>query len=186
MTRARRLCIGAFAGAHGVKGEAKVKTFTTREEGVARYGAVESEDRTRRFTLKFIRVLKPGVALVSAPEITTREDAAALAGTRLYVGRAKLPAASDDEFYIEDLVGLSVVDDRGGDLGKVIAVHNFGAGDILELAGGEYRPPSVMIPFTLAAVPSVDIAQGRIVVAAAALEEIETETSADSDGGRDV
>lgn len=166
-----RICLGAFAGAHGIRGDAKVKTFTETEEGVARYGAVESEDGKRRFTLKFIRVLKQGLALVSAPEIKSREDAAALAGVRICVQRSKLPPAGDDEFYIEDLVGLSAEDDAGAPLGVVVAVHNFGAGDVLELtdAGGE---GALMVPFTLAAVPHVDIAGGRVTVAAASLAEM--------------
>lgn len=173
MTPPRRICIGAFAGAHGVKGEAKVKSFTAREDGVASYGVVESEDGKRRFSLKFIRVLKPGLALVSAPEIKSREDAAALAGLRLYVDRSKLPPAGEDEFYIEDLVSLDVVDDAGARMGRVAAVHNFGAGDVLELDGVPGRSGPVMLPFTRAAVPVVDIASRRIVIDRAALAEIE-------------
>ncbi|OFX00056.1 MAG: 16S rRNA processing protein RimM [Alphaproteobacteria bacterium RIFCSPHIGHO2_12_FULL_63_12] len=173
MTAQRRICIGAFAGAHGVKGEAKVKTFTESEDGVARYGAVESEDGKRRFSLKFIRVLKPGLALVSAPEIKSREDAAALAGLRLYVDRSKLPPADEDEFYIEDLVSLGVENDAGTPMGRVAAVHNFGAGDVLELDGVPGASGKVLLPFTRAAVPVVDIAGRRIVIDRAALAEIE-------------
>jgi 16S rRNA processing protein RimM len=162
-----RVCLGAFAGAHGVKGEAKVKTFTETEDGVARYGAVESEDGERRFALTFIRALKPGLALVGAPEIKTREDAAALAGMRLYVDRAMLPAPADDEFYLEDLIGLAAVDDGGEALGRVIAFFNFGAGDILEIetADGGRR----MVPLTRAAVPEIDLAKGVATFAAEAL-----------------
>ncbi len=181
MNRDRRICIGAFAGAHGVKGEAKVKTFTMTEDAIARYGVVESEDGKRRFTFKFIRVIKPGLALVSAPEISVREDAAALAGTRLYVGRDKLPDAEDDEFYIEDLVGLEAQDASGAAIGRVIAVHNFGAGDILELSSAPGRTGHVMIPFTKAAVPAVDIGGGRIIIDAAALAEIEAEGGSDGE-----
>lgn len=168
-----RICIGAFAGAHGIKGEAKVKTFTAREDGVATYGAVESEDRKRRFTLKFIRVLKPGLALVSAPEIKTREDAAALAGTRLYVERAMLPPAGDDEFYIDDLIGLDAADNSGAPLGRVTAVHNFGAGDVIELSGPPGGAGALLLPFTRAVAPEVDIAKRRIIIDRAALAEIE-------------
>lgn len=175
MTGARRICIAAFAGAHGVKGEAKVKTFTESEDGVARYGAAESEDGARRFTLKFIRILKPGLALVSAPEIKSREDAAALAGTRLYVGRDRLPEAGPDEFYIEDLIGLEAVDDTGAALGRVAAVHNFGAGDVVEIVPAAGGRGALMLPFTRDAAPEIDIQAGRIVVARAALSEIEAE-----------
>lgn len=166
-----RVCLGAFAGAHGVKGEAKVKTFTETEDGVARYGAVETEDGKRRFTLQFIRVLKPGLALVKAPEIASREEAAALAGVRLYVARAALPPPDPDEFYIDDLVGLAVADDTGRPLGRVVAVHDFGAGAILEFktpAGADR-----MVPFTKTAVRAVDFAAGRVTIAAEALLEID-------------
>jgi len=168
-----RICIGAFAGAHGVKGETKVKTFTASEEGVAKYGLVESEDRKRRFTLTFIRVLKPGLALVSAPEIKSREDAAALAGTRLYVERSALPPAGEDEFYIDDLIGLDAAENSGAPLGRVTAVHNFGAGDVIELSGPPGGAGALLLPFTRAVVPVVDIAGRRIIVDAAALAEIE-------------
>lgn len=169
----KRICLGAFAGAHGVKGEAKVKAFTGKEDGVAAYGPVESEDGARRFSLKFIRVLKPGLALVAAPEIRSREDAAALAGVRFYVDRARLPAAGADEFYIEDLVGLAASDDEGALLGRVAAIHDFGAGDVLEIEGADKKP--ILVPFTRAAVPSVDLAARRLVIARAALAEIEVE-----------
>lgn len=178
MTKKKRICIGAFAGAYGVKGEAKVKPFTETEDGVARYGPVESEDEERRFTLKFVRSLKPGLALVSAPEIRSREDAAALAGTRLYVNRDRLPPPDDDEFYIEDLVGLEAEDEVGASLGRVIAAYNFGAGDVIELSGVAGVRASAMIPFTHETAPKVDIAGGKIIIAAAALAELTAEAVA--------
>lgn len=165
-----RICLGAFAGAHGVRGEAKVKTFTEAEDAVARYGPVESEDRSRRFTLTFLRVLKPGLALVRSPEIENREDAAALAGARLYVDRERLPPPAEDEFYIEDLVGLEAFDEAGAPLGRVAAVYNFGAGDVIEIAPASGE--AFMLPFTRAAVPDVDAKAGRIIIAAAALADL--------------
>lgn len=164
-----RVCLGAFAGAFGVKGEAKVKTFTESEDGIARYGALESEDGRRRFTLTFIRVLKPGLALVSAPEIKSREDAAALAGVKLYVDRAALPAADDGEYYVEDLVGLAAVDDAGRPLGRIVAVYDFGAGGVLEIEDADGT--TIMVPFSDAAVLSVDLARGVATIAAAALAD---------------
>ncbi|MEZ5916359.1 MAG: ribosome maturation factor RimM [Parvularculaceae bacterium] len=117
---------GAFAGAHGVAGHAKVKTFTEAESSIAAYGVVESEDGARKFTLKFLRTAKPGLAIVAAPEIKSREEAASLAGVRLYVNRAALPDETDtDEFYIEDLIGLKALDENGELVGVVTAVHNF-------------------------------------------------------------
>lgn len=174
MTAKSRICLGAFAGAHGVKGEAKVKTFTESEDGVARYGAVETEKGDRRFTLAFIRTLKPGLALVRAPEIKNREEAQALAGVRLFVDRSALPAAADDEFYIEDLIGLSAFDTDGADLGRVAAVYNFGAGDVVELTGAPGASAPVLAPLTRAAIPEIDIKAGRIIVDAAALKAAET------------
>lgn len=165
----RRVCLGAFAGAHGVKGAAKVRAFTEAEDGVAAYGPVESEDGGRRFTLDFIRVLRPGLAVVSAPEIASREDAASLAGVRFFVPRAALPAVTDDDFYMEDLVGLAVVDEQGAPQGRIAGVHNFGAGDILEIAARPGRPEHLFAPFTKAAFPVIDLDRGVAVAAAEAL-----------------
>lgn len=173
MNKRHRICLGAFAGAHGVKGEIKVKTFTALEDAVAAYGPVESEDGARRFTLTFIRTLKPALALVSAPEIGGREEAAALTGMRLYVDRTRLPDPGADEFYVEDLVGLAALDDGGRALGRIAAVHNFGAGDILEITDAGAKKGGLLVPFTRAAVPTVDLAGGRVVITAAALAEIE-------------
>lgn len=164
-----RICLGAFAGAHGVKGAAKVRTFTQTERGVADYGPVETEDRKRRFALSFIRVLRPGLAVVSAPEIASREDAAALAGVRFYVDRAAMPATEPDEFYMEDLVGLDVVDQSGAAIGRIIGVHNFGAGDIVEIGERPDRADAIFAPFTKAAFPDIDVLAGRAVASPEAL-----------------
>ncbi|MEZ5921217.1 MAG: ribosome maturation factor RimM [Parvularculaceae bacterium] len=163
----KRICLGAFAGAHGVKGEAKVKTFTEKEAGVAAYGPVASEDGGRVFTLKFIRILKPRLALVSAPEIASREDAASLTGVRFYVSRDQLPAAEDGEYYHEDLIGLAVIDETGDRHGEISALHNFGAGDIIEIT----RPSGArqMIAFQKDIVPIVDMKDGRVTVLREAL-----------------
>jgi len=159
-----RVCIGAFSGAHGVKGEALIKTFTEAPENIAAYGPVETEDGARSFTLKFIRLAKAGVAVVAAPEIKSREDALALKGKRLYVERDRLPPPDEDEYYLEDLVGLTAADETGAPIGKVAAVYNFGAGDVLELKDIPGLNGVRLVPFTKAAVPAVDIAGGRITV----------------------
>jgi len=172
-----RVCLGAFAGAHGVKGAAKVRAFTTAEHGVADYGPVETQDGKRQFTLSFIRVLRPGLAIVTAPEIESREAAAALAGTRFFVARAALPpAGGDDDFYMEDLVGLAVLGAAGEAIGRIAGVHNFGAGDVLEIAGLASRPGSFFAPFTKAAFPTIDLARGFAVASEAVLI---TESGAD-------
>lgn len=179
MSKTHRICLGAFAGAHGVKGDAKIKTFTENESGVADYGPVETEDGRQRFTLRFIRVLKPGLALVAAPEIKNREEAAMLAGTRLYVDRKRFPELEDDAYYVEDLVGLAAFDDSGAPVGHVSAVHDFGAGQVIEIS----RPGggALLIPFTRDAAPVVDLAGGRIVIATAAMAEISAGQAGASD-----
>lgn len=170
-----RVCLGAVAGARGVKGEFKIRSFTEAPDGVAAYGPVELEDGSR-LSLAVIRALGSDLVLARAPEIRSREAAAALKGSRLYVDRARLPATEEDEFYIEDLVGLSAVDEAGAALGTVSAVYNFGAGDVVELKGAPGAADVRMIAFTKENVPTVDLDAGKIVVAAAA----PTEDSADA------
>ncbi len=159
-----RVCIGAFAGAHGVKGAALIKTFTETPENIAAYGPVKTENGERSFTLTFIRAGKPGFVIVSAPEISSREDAQALKGQRLYVGRSQLPPPDEDEFYHQDLIGLDAIDENGEPLGFVKAVYNFGAGDLIELDHIPGIKGVRVAPFTKANVPKVDIAAGRVTV----------------------
>ena len=170
--RRKLVCLGAFAGAHGVKGDVRIRAFTETAEGIAAYGPLHTEDG-RMFTFKILGVPKPGLVLARAPEIATREAAQALSGARLYVERSALPAPAGGEYYVEDIVGLAAVDEDGGALGRIAAMHNFGAGDILELerlAGG-----TVFVPFSDAAAPEIDIPAGRIVIARAFLQPPEPE-----------
>ncbi len=156
-----RICVGQFAGAHGVRGLVRLKPFTTVAEDAAHYGPVETEDAARRFVLQPVGQAK-GVLIVRVDGIGDRDAATALSGTCLYVSRACLPAAAADEFYYADLVGLAVESPEGAALGTIRAVHDFGAGDVLELslaAGG-----SVVVPFTRAVVPELDTARRRAVV----------------------
>ena len=162
--RDTRVCLGAIAGAYGVRGEARVKSFCAEPEAIAAYGPLESEDGTRRFTLRLTGPIKEGFA-ARLSGVTTREEAEALKGTRLYAPRDRLPALPEDEFYHADLIGLSAVDTGGDEIGRVRAVHDYGAGDMLDVVpavGG--KGAEMLIPFTRAAVPSVDLSQGRIVV----------------------
>jgi len=172
-----RVCLGAFAGAHGVKGAAKVRTFTQTESAVAAYGPVETEDRSRRFTLSFIRALRPGLALVSAPEIVSREDAAALAGVRLFVDRGALPEPDPDEYYMEDLVGLEVRDLANASLGRVIGVHDFGAGPILEIGDRPGRTGTAFAAFTRNGFPQVDLQRGIVIAGPEAMPIEESEAA---------
>ena len=181
MSGAQRVCLGAFAGAHGVKGAAKIKTFTETPKGVAAYGRVETEDGARSFTLKIVKVLTDGFVIVSAPEIKSREDAQALKGVSLYVNRDVLPAPEEDEFYLDDLVGLKAFDETGAALGEVKAVYNFGAGDVLELTGIPDVKGVRLEPFTTEAVPAVAIAEARITVARDAIELSDEEPPAGED-----
>jgi 16S rRNA processing protein RimM len=146
---------------HGVKGELRVRSFTGDPMALGDYGALVAGDG-RRFTVAAIRPQKD-VVVVRFAEVADRTAAEALTGTELFVDRSALPAGLDqDEFYVADLVGLAVEDLEGRSLGRVSAVHNFGGGDIVEIVG-EGRG-TVMVPFTVAAVPAVDLKAGRLVV----------------------
>ncbi len=156
----RRVCVGAIAGAFGVRGEARLKSFCADAEAIAAYGPLSTEDGGRSFTVQITRPVKGGLA-ARLSGVDTREEAEALKGTRLYADRTRLPALPDDEFYHADLIGLTVIDTGGAELGRVTAVHDHGAGDLLEIATPHGK--SVLIPFTRAVVPTVDLAAGRIV-----------------------
>ena len=160
---AERICIAQIGAAHGVRGEVRLKAFTEDPLSVKRYGPLETEDGTRRFEIEAARPAKD-VLVVRLKGVADRNAAEALTNLRLFVPRARLPKAGPGEFYHADLIGLAVTTADGAPYGTVKALHNFGAGDIIEIApaqGGD----TVMLPFTDAAVPVVDVAGGRIVVA---------------------
>ncbi len=150
-----------IGAAHGLRGGMHVRSFTGDPQAFATYGALETEDRALRLEIESVRPSKDGF-IVRFHEVTKREAAEALRNVNLYVDRDALPAAEDGEFYHADLIGLAAVTSSGDTLGEVIAIHNFGAGDIVELQlkdGG-----NTMLAFDEATVPQVDIAGGRIVV----------------------
>jgi len=151
------VCVGAIAGAFGVRGEARVKSFCAEPAAIAGYAPLTTEGG-RSFDLRITREIKGGFA-ARLSEVETREQAEALRGTRLYAPRDRLPPPDEEEFYHADLIGLEVVDTGGAVLGRIRAVHDFGAGDVIEVTG----PRELMLPFTRAAVPTVDIAAGRLV-----------------------
>ena len=156
-----RLCVGAISGAFGVKGEVRLKSFCAQPEAIAAYAPLYTEDGNRSFTVKITRAINGGLA-ARLSGVATKEDADALRGTSLFANRAKLPNLPDDEFYHADLVGLEVFDTGGAPLGTVRAVFNHGAGDILEIhAPG--RKTALLLPFTKAIVPTVDLTVGRII-----------------------
>lgn len=164
---ADRICVGAITGAFGVTGEVRLKSFCAEPAALADYGPLYSKDGSRSFTVKLTRPVAGGLG-ARITGVKTKEEADALRGTELYVDRARLPSLPDDEFYHSDLIGLLVLDTGGAVQGRVIAVHNHGAGDILEIGGAEAAPTgrkgSLMLPFTLRAVPTVDLAAGRVIV----------------------
>ena len=164
MAPADLVCVGAIAGAFGVRGEARIKSFCAEPADIANYSPLSTEDG-RTFTLRITREIKEAFA-ARLSGVETREDAEALRGTRLYAPRDRLPPLGDEEFYHADLIGLEVVDTGGAVLGRVRALHDFGAGDVIEVIG----ETELMLPFTRTVVPTVDLAAGRLV---ADLEEVE-------------
>lgn len=156
-----RICVGALAGAFGVHGEVRVKSFCADPEAIADYGTLWSEDGSRSFDVTLTRPISNGFA-ARVSGIATKEQADAAQGVQLYADRNALPSLPDDEFYHADLIGLLVLDTGGKELGRVKAVHNHGAGDVLEVLGAGMRT-GALLPFTRAAVPTVDLTSGRII-----------------------
>lgn len=157
-----RLCVGVIAGAFGVKGEVRLKSFCADPTAIAGYGALQTEDGARKFTVTLTRPVAGGLG-ARLSGVATKEEADALRGTSLYVERDRLPALGSDEFYHADLIGLEVRDTGGAQVGVVHAVLNHGAGDLLEIARPGGQEP-LLLPFTRAVVPTVDLAAGRVVV----------------------
>lgn len=156
-----RVCVGRIGGAHGIQGWVRVQSYTADPADIGSYGLLSDESGERRLKVTVKRMAK-GSVIAAIDGVTDRNAAEALAGLRLYVDRASLPAAETDEFYRADLIGLEAVLADGSPFGRVVAVEDYGAGDILEI-----RPPqgpSVLVPFTEAVVPQVDIAGGRLVI----------------------
>jgi 16S rRNA processing protein RimM len=153
-----RVLLGSFANAHGIRGEVQVRTFTGAPEAIATYGPLSDKEGRRTFKLKVVRVTDKGI-IARVEGVADRNAAETLKGIELYVERAQLPAASEGEYYHADLIGLRAVSSDGEEIGKIIAVANFGASDLLEiqLAGGT---ATEFVPFSDACVPSVDIAAG--------------------------
>ena len=156
-----QICVARIGAAHGVRGAVKLWTFTEDPLAVTRYGQLMTKDGARQFEVTHVREAK-GHLVAMLKGIATREEAERLNGVELYVAREKLPATSEDEYYHTDLIGLAAVNAAGEPLGRVIAIHNFGAGDIIEIA-----PPNgatMLLPFSNAVVPTVDLEGGRVVI----------------------
>ena len=156
-----RVIVGTMAGAFGVHGEVRLKSFCAVPEAIALYTPLYAEAGQSFHTVTLTAQLTN--ALVARIDgITTKEQADGLRGQALYADRSRLPSLPDDEFYHADLIGLSVYDTGGTLLGTVKGVENHGAGDLLEIVAPGIRE-TVLLPFTRAIVPTVDLASGRIV-----------------------
>ncbi len=169
------VCVARIGAAHGVRGAVKLWTFTEDPLAVKHYGPLTTKDGTRQFEVAHVREAKDHL-VATFKDVSTREEAERLKGLELYVPRERLPETDDDEYYHADLIGLAAVTTADQPLGKVVAIHNFGAGDIIEIA-----PPqgaTMMLPFTNAVVPTIDLAAGRVVVELP--EEIEDEEPSSS------
>jgi 16S rRNA processing protein RimM len=168
------VCVARIGAAHGVRGAVKLWTFTEDPFAVRRYGPLSTKDGKRQFEVAQAREAKDHL-VATFKGVTTRDEAERLNGLELYVARGKLPATDEDEYYHADLIGLAAVTTTGEPLGRVLAIHNFGAGDIIEIA-----PPkgsTMLLPFSNAVVPEVDLAGGRVVIALP--QEIEGEDNDD-------
>ncbi|MCE7030690.1 ribosome maturation factor RimM [Jiella avicenniae] len=170
--------LAVIGGAHGIRGECRVKSFTEEPEAFGRYGPL-FDAKGNRYTVKAARPQK-NVLLVRFAEVADRNHAERLNGTELFVDRSVLPEPEDDdEFYLEDLIGLEARTSDGEIVGRIVAVHDFGAGDILELA--PLKGPTVMIPFSEAAVPELDLDAGFILVDPRAAGLVDGDEEADDE-----
>jgi 16S rRNA processing protein RimM len=155
------ILVGRVAGAFGVRGELRITSYTEAPLALVEYRRLLREDGAAGLTLTGGRAVKDAV-IARAEEVATREQAEALRGLKLFVARNRLPEPDEDEFYLADLIGMAAATPEGEALGRVKAVHDFGAGDILEIDPGEGRP-TWYLPFTREAVPEVRLADGRLV-----------------------
>jgi 16S rRNA processing protein RimM len=158
---AKRVCVAQIGAAHGVRGEVRLWTFTADPMAITHYGPLETEDGKRSFEIETVRPARAHL-VARFKGVDDRSAAERLTNVKLFVPRERLPRTEADEYYHADLIGLRAEDEDGNEIGAVIAVHNFGAGDILEiqpLSGG-----AMMLPFTETVVPEIDIKGGRIVI----------------------
>jgi len=155
------ICVARIGAPHGVRGAVKLWTFTEDPLAVKAYGPLLTRDGARQFEVTHVREAKDHL-VATFKGVASREDAERLNGIELYIAREKLPETDDDEYYHADLIGLAAVNAANEPLGRVVAIHNFGAGDIIEIAPP--RGPSMLLPFTNAVVPTVDLANGFVVI----------------------
>jgi len=158
---AQKICVAKIGAAHGVRGEVRLWPFTEDPMAVIDYGPLSTRDGTRQFEVARARIAKDHlVAIIKG--VTNRDEAERLNGIELYIARDALPDTDEGEYYHADLIGLAAIDPQGTPIGTVTAIHNFGAGDIIEIA--PKSGPSLLLPFTDAVVPTVDLAAGHVVI----------------------
>ncbi len=171
MSKDKRVCVGVIVGVHGIKGEVKVKSFTEVDTNVDKYGPVEDKSGSKHFDIKVVGHSKE-LLRVKIKGVDDRTVAEGLKGTEFYVSRDVLPDPEDDEYYLDDLIGLKVMlKSDGTEAGVVSGVYNFGAGDIIEVKDNAGH--SEMLPFTKVYVPEVNIKDGYIIVESVLLNFID-------------
>jgi 16S rRNA processing protein RimM len=159
----RLILLGRIGAAHGIKGDVSIRTFTGDPEAIGSYGPLTDKTGAKSFKVRVVRVNPKGGVIARVQGADDRNAAEALNGTELYVDRARLPKPREGEFYHADLIGLKAVAPDSGDIGTIVAVENFGAGDLLEIQRtGSHE--TEFVPFTNACVPEIDLAAGRAVV----------------------
>lgn len=160
---ARLIVVGALAGAHGVRGDVRVRSFTEDSDAIFDYGPLLDEAGKPVLIAKSWRPASDHF-IVTPKTSRQKEEWDAMKGTTLHVSRADLPPADDDEFYIEDLVGLKAVGPEGEVIGTVKTVQNFGAGDLLEVEPDASGSPAYFVPFTLKDVPAIDFEASTVTI----------------------
>jgi 16S rRNA processing protein RimM len=173
-----RILLGEIISVHGIKGEVVIRYYTADPESIGDYGLLHDETGARQFTVTPVRANAKGLVARIAG-VSDRTAAEALRGVRLYVERNALPPPEDGTYYVHDLVGLRAIDQQGAGIGSIAAVHNFGAGDILEIKLDGARTTE-LVPFTGAFVPTVDLAAGTVTV------QLPENAASDDDGPTDA
>jgi len=176
MKTAARICVAKVGAAHGVRGEVRLWPFTEDPMSVIDYGPLSTKDGARQFEVVRARIAKDHLVAV-IKGIATREDAERINGLELYIDRDKLPETEEGEYYHADLIGLRALDPAGAEIGKVLAIHNFGAGDIIEIA--PVQGATWLLPFSNEVVPTVDLAGGHVVIVKP--QEIDGDSPQDAD-----
>jgi len=158
-----RILLGVVAAPHGVRGLVRIRSFTEDPMAIATYGTLSDETGKKTYRVEALSAVK-GAVLARIEGVADRTAAEALRGLRLHVERSALPATGEREWYEADLIGLAAVGRDGRDWGKVLAFHDFGAGRAMEVSGGSASRSSVMLPFTDAVVPEIDVEGGKVLV----------------------